>query len=109
MDQPLRETQPLQDPAFLFEDLGWEFSELPEIELHLQEGVADASATVKALHQAAQSCGSSLVNFTCQLTSSKFGGFGTHGLVWASLLNVFYWAGLSETFCLPQHVQDVLR
>jgi hypothetical protein len=24
-------------------------------------------------------------------------------------LNAFYWAGLSETFCLPQHVQDVLQ
>ena len=24
-------------------------------------------------------------------------------------LNGFYWAGLSETFCLPQHVQEVLQ
>lgn len=24
-------------------------------------------------------------------------------------LNAFYWAGLTETFCLPQHVLDVLQ
>ncbi|OAA46814.1 fungal specific transcription factor [Metarhizium rileyi] len=158
MDQPLHETQPLQDPAFLFEDLSWDFSELPEIELHLEEDVTETSATVKELHQAAQSCAGNLVNFTCQLTSSNFGEFWhswsrvgyavvsnflmallvqapssenalkakqmlehwrrvirDQGKVSPVLtlamtrLNAFYWAGLSETFCLPQHVQDVLQ
>jgi hypothetical protein len=75
VDGPLQETQHLSDPAFLFEDLSWDLSELPEIELHLQEHATDTSATVKELHQAAQSCAGNLVSFTWHLSSADFGEF----------------------------------
>ncbi|UNI24521.1 hypothetical protein JDV02_010258 [Purpureocillium takamizusanense] len=148
----------LQDTGFLFEDFSWDFSDLPEIELHLADDVTDTSATVKELHQAAQTWAVNLVNFTWHMSSSDFGEFWYS---WSSIsfavvsnflmvllvqapssdnalkakqmlenwrrvlrdqskafpllllamtrLNGFYWAGLSETFCLPQHVQEVLE
>ncbi|KAJ6439315.1 fungal specific transcription factor [Purpureocillium lavendulum] len=159
VDQPLQEAQgPLQDTGFLFEDFSWDFSELPEIELHLEEDVTDTSATVKELHQAAQTWAGNLVNFTWHMSSSDFGEFWYSWsrisfavvsnflmvllvqapssenalkakqmlenwrrvlrdqskafpllLLAMTRLNGFYWAGLSETFLLPQHVQEVLQ
>jgi len=76
VDQPLQEHQgPLQDTGFLFEDFSWDFSDLPEIELHLEDDVTDTSATVKELHQAAQTWAVNLVNFTWHMSSSDFGEF----------------------------------
>lgn len=181
VDQPPQHHQPLQDTGFFFEDFSWDFSDLPEMELHLDEDVTDTSATVKELHQAAQTWAGNLVNFTWHMSSSDFGEFwyscesrpslSSLCSLWLTAcvivaigsrisfavvsnflmvllvqapssenalkakqmlenwrrvlrdqskafpllllamtrLNGFYWAGLSETFCLPLHVQEVLQ
>jgi len=67
--------QSFHDAGFFFEELSWDFSELPEIELHLDEDVSEASATIKELHQAAQSYAGTLATFTSRLTSRHFGEF----------------------------------
>ncbi|KAL0932805.1 fungal specific transcription factor [Colletotrichum truncatum] len=151
------EPQMFPDTGFLFEDLSWDFSELPEIELQLEDGATDSSATIKELHQAAQSWAESLVQFIERLSSSHISGFwyswskyafvvasnllmlllvqapssesGSRAkqvlehwrlvlrnqstvsslfLLASTQLSQIYGVGLSQTFCLPLHVQDIL-
>ncbi|OAA53146.1 fungal specific transcription factor [Cordyceps fumosorosea ARSEF 2679] len=71
--------------GFFFEELSWDLSDLPEMELHLEEdqGAAHAhgdasgssSATIKELHQAAQAYGGTVAAFTARLTSRHFDEF----------------------------------
>lgn len=69
------EPQTFPDTGFLFEDLSWNFSDFPELELQLEDGAPDSSATIKELYQAAQTWAETLVKFTVCLTSSNFGQF----------------------------------
>ncbi|KAF4883250.1 putative transcriptional regulatory protein [Colletotrichum fructicola] len=69
------EPQTFPDTGFLFEDLSWNFSDFPELELQLEDGAPDSSATIKELHQAAQTWAETLVKFTLSLTSSDFSQF----------------------------------
>ncbi|KAF5496809.1 putative transcriptional regulatory protein [Colletotrichum siamense] len=82
------EPQTFPDTGFLFEDLSWNFSDFPELELQLEDGAPDSSATIKELYQAAQTWAETLVKFTVCLTSSEFGQFwyswSRFGLVVAS-------------------------
>lgn len=76
----VEEEPPLQDAGgFFFEELSWDFSDLPEIELHLEDDTAAhgeaSSATIKELHQAAQSYGGTVATFTARLTSRHFDEF----------------------------------
>ncbi|KAJ4144221.1 hypothetical protein LMH87_003111 [Akanthomyces muscarius] len=75
----VEEEPPLQDAGgFFFEELSWDFSDLPEIELHLEEDIhahGEASATIKELHQAAQAFGGTVATFTSRLTSRHFDEF----------------------------------
>ncbi|KAM3450760.1 hypothetical protein MY3296_005813 [Beauveria thailandica] len=75
----VEEEAPLQDAGgFFFEELSWDFSDLPEIELHLEEDMhahGEASATIKELHQAAQAYGGTVATFTSRLTSRHFDEF----------------------------------
>lgn len=68
--------------GFFFEDISWDFSDLPEIELHLDDSIpsmtADgeaSSATIKELHAAAQVYASTVATFTTRLTSLQFDSF----------------------------------
>lgn len=70
-----QEPQSIQDTGFLFEDLTWDFSDLPEMELHLEDDATDTSATIKELNQAAQAWAASTITFTMNLSSRDFGGF----------------------------------
>ncbi|KAH0425831.1 hypothetical protein CcaCcLH18_10700 [Colletotrichum camelliae] len=69
------EPQPFPDTGFLFEDLSWSFSDFPELELQLEDGALDSSATIKELYQAAQIWAETLVKSTVYLTSSDFSQF----------------------------------
>ncbi|EQB49066.1 hypothetical protein CGLO_11627 [Colletotrichum gloeosporioides Cg-14] len=69
------EPQTFPDTGFLFEDLSWNFSDFPELELQIEDGASDSSATIKELHQAAQTWAETLVKFTLSLTSSDFSQF----------------------------------
>ncbi|KAF4814336.1 putative transcriptional regulatory protein [Colletotrichum siamense] len=151
------EPQTFPDTGFLFEDLSWNFSDFPELELQLEDGAPDSSATVKELYQAAQTWAETLVKFTVCLTSSDLSQFwyswskfslvvasnflmlllvqapsaesGVRArellerwrqvikdhakmsplfLLTATELGQVYEAGITETFCLPSHVQGIL-
>ncbi|KAH9231829.1 hypothetical protein K456DRAFT_1751082 [Colletotrichum gloeosporioides 23] len=69
------EPQNFPDTGFLFEDLSWDFSDFPELELQLEDGASDSSATINELYQAAQTWAEALVKFTVCLTSSDFSQF----------------------------------
>ncbi|KAF0329465.1 hypothetical protein GQ607_003414, partial [Colletotrichum asianum] len=69
------EPQTFPDTGFLFQDLSWNFSDFPELELQLEDGASDSSATINELYQAAQTWAEALVKFTVCLTSSDFGQF----------------------------------
>ncbi len=72
------EPPPQDAGGFFFEELSWDFSDLPEIELHLEEDMhahGEASATIKELHQAAQAYGGTVATFTSRLTSRHFDEF----------------------------------
>lgn len=75
----VEEEEPPEAGGFFFEELSWDFSELPEIELHLEDDVVahgeTSSATIKELYQAAQNYGGTVATFTARLTSRHFDEF----------------------------------